>query len=299
MKRLYCAIPGFSKKELEKLKKKFSLTLADERPDKEELARKARENEVMIIGYKERMDSDVYESAKALEILATLSVGTDHISQDFFEDPNIEILRVNEANVVSVAEHVFAFFLEFSKHLKAADKASREGEGRSGMARPVELYGKTLGVVGCGKIGRRVIELGNCFDMDVICWTFHPHKHQDVEVRFVSLSTLFEKSDFITVHLPLTNKSKEIVSQQMLSKLKDGAVFVNTSRAGVMDMEALRSKAEESRIYVGLDLEPEKVEDFKDLDNCILTPHIAGITEESIRRMNKEITDKILEAVSS
>lgn len=301
-KRIYTCISNFRKKALYKLKLHFDIDILPEgqqRPDEEKLKELVKDYEILIIGSRERMTKEVYDSKDKLETVGTLSVGLDHIDNSFLKDENITILNVPLANVISVAEHTFAFLLSICKNLKEAEKSARELNGRRGMnSLPSELLEKTIGVVGAGNTGTEVMKIAHCFRMNILCYTFHPKNHSELDklgVKFVSLEELCKNSDYVTIHLPLTEKSKHLINSKKFELMKEGVVLVNTSREEIVETKSFVENLKNDKIRAaGLDLEDRTIKPYINIENTILTPHIAGITKESIERMDNEIADAII-----
>lgn len=307
---IYVAISDYSPKAIEMLKEISSEILIRkerERPSIQELTELVRKHDILIIGAKEQMNADVYSNATRLKILGTLSIGVDHIDKKFFDDENIDVINCPYSNVVSVAEHTFSLILALSKRLFEAHTASCALEGRKGMlGLPYDIYGKCIGVIGAGKIGTKVMEIARAFNIKILCHTFHPEKHADLKVlgvKFVSLDDLFIDSDIITIHIPLTEMSKGLISKKLVDKMKGNTVLINTSRTEIIDNVALANTLRNKAIFgVGIDLDIGDFETPKlygELSNVILTPHTAGITKDSILRMDTDLASYIVERVKS
>ena len=178
----------------------------------------------------------------------------------------------------------------------------QERKGMSGL--PVDMYGKTLGVVGAGRIGTKVMQMASAFGMMVLCYTYHPEKHRDLEdlgVKFVNIEELFRGSDIITIHLPLTDESNDLISKDLIKLMKKTSIIINTSRTGIVDMTALKEALDNKSIFgAGIDLDQGDLETPKKLGglpNVILTPHSAGVTKDSIVRMDTDLAGYIVDKV--
>jgi len=236
--------------------------------------------------------------------IATLSIATDHIDKKFFDDKNITIINCDMSNVVSVAEHVFSLIFALKKKLLLGYESVVNKTGRAGLnGLPTDVYGQTLGIVGAGKIGRKTIEMAKAFNLNVLCHTLHPENHNDlleIGVAFVSLDELLSKSDIISVHVPLNETTRNLIGINKINLLKPNVVFINTSKKEVVDTLALIQKAKENiNFKVGLDIDFEKYDNLFTLQdkNIIVTPHVAGVTIDSIARMAGEVTEKIIKMV--
>lgn len=163
----------------------------------------------------------------------------------------------------------------------------------------MELAGKTLGVVGAGNISQKIMEFGQFFGMSVICWTHNPDRHHDLiekNIRFVTLEELAETADIISVNLPNNMGTRGLISKEMVDKMKQDAVFISVSRLSTIDAQALIEKsAINPNFYTCLDvdLDNDLICWADDLENVIITPHIAGGTVETRKRMFREVADSI------
>lgn len=276
------------------------LSTSDERPNKEELVKLLNNYDILIIGVKEKLSKDMLEGINNKKIIATLSIGLDHIDKSFFESESIEILNCKTSNVISVAEHIFSLILSLKKIIiEANDIAMKGGTKKLLSKRSNDISYSTMGLIGAGKISREVIKIAKVFNMKIYCNTLNPEKHQDLlqqGVEFVALDTLLSNSDIITVNIPLTEESRNLISKDKIGLMKKTATFINTSRAEIVDINQLIKYADENdTFYVGLDIDAEYYKDIlgKKRNNVIVTPHIAGVTQEAIKRMDIELVNNI------
>jgi len=281
---------------------KLDLSNKEERPDKEELINLLKEYDILIIGVREKMTEDMLQNLKSNKIIATLSIGVDHIDKSLFDSDLIKIINCQTSNVISVAEHIFALILSLKKRIIEANDISMQGGTKANLSRRSnDISNSTIGTIGAGKISREVIKIAKVFNMKIYCNTLNPEKHKDLEeqgVKFVNLDTLLTDADIITVNIPLNEENKNLISSNKIKLMKKTATFINTSRAELVDMNALIKYGDENSTFnVGLDID---VQEYKELlkvkrDNVIVTPHIAGVTKESIKRMDVELADSIRE----
>ena len=186
----------------------------------------------------------------------------------------------------AVAEHAIALALAVSKRVLQNDRKVRQG---GWATEPVgQLYGKTLGIVGAGPIGKRAAELGKGIGMDVVAWTFHPDEAwgERTGVRWASLEDVMAQADVVSVHVRLSDRTRGLLNGERLARMKPNAIFVNTARGAVADEGALLEMLAEGRIAgAGLDVfsqEPLPPGDpFTALDNVVLSPHLASSTPEA------------------
>ena len=279
---------------------KLELSTKGERPDKEELIELLKNYDILIIGVKEKFTQDMLKEVKRKKIIATLSIGLDHIDKSFFESEYIKVINCPIANVISVAEHIFSLILSLKKRIIEANDISIKGGTKKDLSRrSQDISGSTIGIIGAGKIAKEVIKIAKVFDMKIVCYTLHPEKHQDLleqDIQFLNLDELLSNADIITVNIPLNEASENLISNDKIRLMKKSATFINTSRAEIVDMNALVKYADENETFnVGLDID---VENYKEIlsvkrNNVIITPHIAGVTQQAIERMDIELANNI------
>lgn len=305
-KTAYCAFNNFSN-EATKIIRDAGIELdINDRTDPVkggELTLLLEKYDILIIGVSSRLEAEMIKHVKTPKIIATLSVGLDHIDKVFFESPLVTIVNLKTANVVSVAEHIFGLILALDKRIVESNRLVLEGKGhkKNLHERPEDISGKTLGLVGCGNITREVIKIAKVFGMNMICYTKHPERHEDLArggVRFVALDEVMRESDIVNVSVPLNDETKGMISREKIGMMKPTATFINTSRAEVADTQALIEYADlHDTFYVGLDIDTDE---YKELlseyrDNVIVTPHTAGVSKQAIYRMDLEIAEKVVE----
>jgi D-3-phosphoglycerate dehydrogenase len=270
------------------------------RPSKEELKDIVKEYESIIIGTQEELDEEIAESAKKLKSVGTLSTGLDHIDLPAFEENGIEIFNTGQTNSISVAEHTIGLILSLQKRLIESHKSVLEGKDREGLReRPTELSQKTVGVIGAGSIARELVNILQAFNTKIKVWTFHPEKHRDMENSNVELESdlkqLIKTSDIVSIHVPLSEKTEDLINQKLVRKISTdkSRILINTSRSGIVDKSMLEGLGESSVFNsAGIDVYPEDLPNNSN-DRMIFTPHIAGLTQESSRRMRDELVSKL------
>lgn len=310
MKKAYCVFENFSNEAINMIKENnIELTINEtkERPNNNELIRLLIKYDILIIGIFSKLTADMIEYVKNPKIIATLSVGLDHIDKVFFESPLVTIVNIKTANAISVAEHIFSLILSLNKRIFESNKLVLEGKGHRNniQERPEDISNKTLGLIGAGNITIEVIKIASVFNMKIICYTKNKDKHQDLlkkGIEFVSLDEIFKNSDIINVSIPLNNETENLISKEKINLMKHTATFINTSRAEIVDNVALVEYADlYDTFYVGLDIDLDKYKGLfsKYRKNVIVTPHIAGISKQAIKRMDLEIASKVVENVKN
>ena len=262
-----------------------------------------------------------------LKLIATRSTGYDHIDLDYCRAAGISVCNVPDYGDPTVAEHTFALLLALARKVAEAVERTRRGDFSQAGLRGFDLAGKTLGVVGTGRIGRRVIQIAKGFGMSVIAFDAYPDPGLEASLgmRYAPLPELLASCDVLTLHIPGGDATRDLIGVDALALMKPSAVLVNTARGGVVNVEALIHALTEGRLAgAALDVlseEPwlrDEAQVFQDgaglgadgmrtlvanhallkLPNVIVTPHIAYDTDEAVRRI-MDITLSNIEAFAA
>jgi len=254
---------------------------------KDELLAVVGEYEALIIRSRTKVDREVLDRGTRLKLVARPGTGLDNVDVEYAKSKGVAVVNSPESLIEAVSEHVILLMLALSRRLVQADLSTKAGKWEKNSLMGVELKGKTLGVVGLGRIGRRIAEIGKTLGMSVLFYdviTIPPDVLSSLGAKVVSLDELFVTSDYITLHVPMTPETAHMVGAQRIAQMKKTAVLVNTSRGGVIDEAALAGSLKEGRIAgAALDVfekEPPSGE-IMSAPNTILTPHIGGQTEEA------------------
>jgi D-lactate dehydrogenase len=236
---------------------------------------------------------DVLRDLPDLKILCTRSVGINHIDLAACNEMGITVCNVPDYGSHVIAEHVFALLLTAIRHVMEADKKVEGGDFDYHGLRGMALMGKTLGIVGTGKIGRNVCTIAHGFGMKILavdtCRVLALEK--DFGVQYVSMDRLLSESDIVTMHVPALPETMHMINQAAISKMKDGVIIVNTARGELIDSAALLEGLESGKIARALLDVLEHEKDFTwnekliSHPNVIVTPHIAFYADESMQRM--------------
>ena len=254
---------------------------------KEELLAAVGEYEALIIRSRTKVDRDVLDRAPKLKLVARPGTGLDNVDVEYAKSKGVTVVNSPESLVEGVAEHVVLLMLALSRKLVQADVTTRAGKWEKSSLMGRELKGKVLGVVGLGRIGRRIGEIAKTMGMSILVYdiiTLPPEVLAELEAKVVELEELFASSDYVTLHVPMTSGTAHLVNEVRLALMKKGAFLINTSRGGVIDEEALSAALKEGRLGgAALDVfekEPPSGA-IMDAPNIIMTPHIGGQTEEA------------------
>lgn len=249
------------------------------------------EYEVLIVRSKTKVTKEVIQAGKKLLLIGRAGVGLDNVDTSIAAEMNIKVLNTPDASTSSVAELVMGLMISAVRHIPQATASIRSGQWEKEKFSGSELLGKTLGVVGLGRIGMAVARRASAFEMKVI--GFNPHEKHSEEVRNVGYEELLSESDFVTFHVPLTEKTHHMLTYEYIKKMKKGVVIINASRGGILDEGAIKRGLDEGIIgAIALDtFEKEKPFStvLKGYDNFIATPHIGAQTKEAQKRAGVEI----------
>ena len=254
---------------------------------REELLAVAGEYDAFIIRSRTKIDRAVLDKAVRLKLVARPGTGLDNVDTEYAKTKGVAVVNSPESLVEGVAEHVVLLMLALSRKLPAADQSTKAGKWEKNALMGRELKGKVLGIVGLGRIGKRIAEIARTLGMSVLFYdviTIPPDVVASLGAKVVSLDEVFASADFITLHVPMTPQTAHMVNATRLAQMKKTAFLVNTSRGGVIDEAALSDALREGRI-AGAALDVFEKEPpagpILTAPNTILTPHIGGQTEEA------------------
>ena len=265
-----------------------------------QIAERIKDAEIILCN-KSIMNRMTLKDAKNVKYIGLFATGYNIVDIEYTNERNITVCNAGSYSTNAVAQHVFALILEHYNKVGEYNKFVKDGgwihsEKFSPFKPMKEMDGRTLGIVGYGSIGKKVAKIAQAFDMKVLAYNRSPKK--DEGVRFVEMDELLEKSDIVSIHCPLNRDSEKMCNKDFFSKMKDGALFINTSRGGVVDEPALIDAVKSKKISgAGLDVvavEPmEKHEEILDIDNIIITPHSAWAPVETRTRLVEIVKNNI------
>lgn len=260
----------------------------------------------MIIGIKERIDKDLLDAIQCkTSLLGTLSIGTDHLDLQACQKHGIQVINSPTGNVSSVAEHTVASLLTLRKEMLASNQVVREGHGRKGLRSwPRDLRGMTVGLVGAGRIALETARYLRFFGVQLKGWTFQPENHPEFETLGLEWvpdkETLFASCDAVSLHIPLTPQTQNLVTTSLLSKIQARPfALVNTSRADLIAKDALPEALQKGWVtHAALDVVREdESPDLYPEESVLLSPHVAGVTDESLERLSYELATRMADFV--
>lgn len=257
-----------------------------------------------LLAFGGRVPVKVLETAKRLKLIQTWGMGTDHLPVRWCVENGITVANAGGANSIAVAEHTVLLMLTCLRKFILFNQSVREGrfQGATEQTGCRELYGKTVGVIGFGNIGRRVAALCFGFGADIIYYErfFVPYAlRADLKARPVTLDELLTTSDIVTLHVPSYSDNRKMISSEQLNKMKPSAYLINASRGDIVDEEALIRALDEKKIAgAGLDVFDPEPPDPKNpllaMPNVVASPHIAGLSDENMKPRCETIWRNVL-----
>ena len=277
----------------------FGEVIVNELTSYDEIAETVRDAD-MIICNKTPLNAETLRYADHLRYIGLFATGYNNIDTAYCREKGITVCNAGSYSTDAVCQHTFALILECMNRVGSYNAFVHEGGWKNSLTFspfvfPLnELAGKTLGIIGYGSIGRAVEKVALAFGMK----TLKPRRHDENDPSFVDLDTLLSQSDIITVHCPLNEGSYRLIGRENIVKMKDGAIFINTARGGVMDEEAVAEALKSGKLRcAGIDvLETEPMArdcPLCGIENCIITPHIAWAPMETRVRLMEIVCDNI------
>ncbi len=256
--------------------------------------------DALIVRSQTQVTADVIESGGKLKVIGRAGVGIDNIDVDAATQKGIIVVNAPTGNTVSAAEHTIALMLALARHIPKANSQLKSGIWERGKLVGTELRNKTLGILGLGNVGSEVAKRAQAFEMRVIAYdpfvsTNYAKAH---EVSLVPLDQLLQESDFITLHLPLTPSTENLIGAKQLAKLKPTARIINTARGGLIDRQALIKAIDEGKMagaaFDVFSTEPMTESPLFKRDEIIVTPHLGASTTEAQVNVAKDIAEQVL-----
>ncbi|MFH1519034.1 MAG: phosphoglycerate dehydrogenase [Candidatus Omnitrophota bacterium] len=257
----------------------------------------------IVIRSDTKLTSDIIEKADNLKVIGRAGVGLDNVDIEAATKKGVIVMNAPGGNTISTCEQTFALLLAVARNIPFAHISLKGKKWERSKFKGSELYSKVLGIVGLGRIGKEVAKRAIAFGMEVL--VFDPFVSEDVAhkagVKLAELNEIWERSDFITVHTPLTEETRGMISSEEFLKMKPSVFIVNCARGGIIDEEALYQVLKEKKIAgAALDVytqEPPFDSKLLELDNLIVTPHLGASTEEAQVNVAIEVAHCIKDAL--
>jgi len=266
---------------------------------KETIEGEIAEADALIVRSATKVTAELLDKAPKLRAVGRAGVGVDNIDLEAATKRGVLVMSTPGGNAVSVAEHTFALMLALARQVPRLDKAIHEGRWEKSSAAGTEVRGKTLGLIGLGRIGSEVAVRADAFDMRVLGYDpfISEAAARELNVELVSLDTLLGESDFISLHTALSPQTQNLVNAESIKKMKTGARIINAARGELIDEGALAEALKSGKLAgAALDVfveEPPKNSPLVALANVIATPHVAGSTAEAQEEVGTQVAVQI------
>ena len=267
----------------------------------EDLLKHIQDSEIVIIRSSTNLTKEILKNAKKLIIIARCGVGIDNIDIEFAKSQNIAVTNSPKANLISVVELTVALIINASRKISLADKNVKDGKWDRSKFLGIELSGKTLGIIGFGKVGQLVAERMKSFGMSIIFYDPFVNEWNGSEKK-KELDELLQISDVVSIHVIKTKETENLISKEKLDLLKNNSIVVNTSRGNVIDDEYLVKLLKSKKIFgAGLDVysnePPLNADTYEDI-NLTTTPHIGASTFEAQLKAGMDTVGNIKKILS-
>ena len=296
---------GMAKSAVEKLEA-AGFEVVMEFCEPEVLEQKVREFDALIVRSATKVRKpalDAAAEAGRLKLIIRGGVGLDNIDVAYAKEKGIEVKNTPNASSISVAEMAIGHIFSVARNLAFANVTMRQGAWEKKACTGVEIFGKTLGLIGLGRIGAETAKRAKALGMDVIYTTRSGPKAGAGEYRFVSLDELLARSDFISLHLPAAKDADPLINRETIAKMKDGVCIINTARGVLVDEDALLEALNSGKVSgAGLDVyreEPTRNEALCAHPKVSVTPHVGASTMEAQEHIGEEIVEHIRKQFSA
>jgi D-3-phosphoglycerate dehydrogenase len=270
----------------------------------EELKRIIKDYDALLVRSATKANKDIINSAGKLKVIGRAGAGLDNIDLEAATQKGVIVMNTPGGNTISTAEHTVSMILSLSRNIPQANVSTRKGEWKRSKFTGVEIHAKVLGIIGFGRIGKEVAKRALSFGMRILA--YDPFLSREVAesegIEIVDLKELLRQADYITVHTPMTEETRHLISDEEFVLMKDGVRIINCARGGIVDEGALVKAVKEGKVAgAALDVfEKEPVAPESDLlkfDNIIVTPHLGASTEEAQVNVAVEVAEIVRDAL--
>lgn len=310
MKPIVTVTNMFPEAALEKLQPHCDLRTnqTENLPTSENLKKYASESVAIITYLSDKIDRDIIDCGEKLQLIANYGAGFNNIDVAYAVNKGIWVTNTPGVLHETTADLTWAMILGAARFIVPSDRFTRENRFKGWQAKMflgADVYGKTLGIIGCGEIGSAVARRASGFNMRVLYCNRNRMplaKEQELNTDYTSLEELLQQSDFVTVHVPLTEQTQYMIGKEQFSMMKPTAYFIHTARGKVVDDKALVQALKDGAIAgAALDVyenEPALTEGMTELENLMLLPHIGSASHETRDKMADLVADNVLDALA-
>jgi D-3-phosphoglycerate dehydrogenase len=278
----------------------------DDRPglSRDELCAAIGDYDALVVRSQVQVDRELIAAGRRLVVIGRAGVGVDNVDLEAATQAGITVVNAPTGNTIAAAEHTLALMFGLARRIAAADASVRRGEWKRSQFTGTELRGKTLGIVGLGKIGQAIADRARALEMTVLGVDPYVSAEQAAlhDVELTDLDGLLRRADVVTVHVPLGRTTKGLIGRDALAKMKSGALLLNVARGGVLDEAAVAASLREGHLGgAGVDVfeqEPPVDSPLLDAPNTLLTPHLGASTEEAQVLVAEEVADQVLDVLA-
>ena len=255
----------------------------------------------LIIRSATKMTADIIEAAKNLKVIGRAGSGLDNVDKTAATKKGIVVMNTPGGNTITTAEHTIALMVSLARQIPQATMSMKSGKWEKKKFMGVELFNKTLGIVGIGNIGSQVARRMQAFSMNVIAFDpfLSEEKAKDMGVEKVSLKELFKRADFITIHTPLTPETKNLINKEVIKTMKPGVRIINCARGGIINEKDLYDALVEGKVAGAaldvLEKEPPENNPLLTLDSVVTTPHLGASTREAQENVAVAVAEQIVD----
>jgi D-3-phosphoglycerate dehydrogenase len=278
----------------------------DERPNltRDELCAAIASYDALIVRSQVKVDADLIAAGSRLVVVGRAGVGVDNVDIEAATRAGVTVVNAPTGNTIAAAEHTLALLFALARRIPAADASVRAGEWKRSLFTGHELRGRTLGIVGFGKIGQAIADRARALEMSVVAVDPYVTPEQAAlhGVELVDFDTLLARSDVVTLHVPLTRATRGLIGIEALAKMKPGALLLNVARGGIVDEAAVAQALRNGQLAgAGIDVferEPPIESPLLDAPGTVLTPHLGASTEEAQVLVAEEVADQVLDVLA-
>jgi D-3-phosphoglycerate dehydrogenase / 2-oxoglutarate reductase len=267
----------------------------------EELCRIVKEYDALVIRSATKVTAEVIDAGDNLKVVARAGIGLDNVNIEAASRRGIVVMNTPEGNVITTAEHVIAMMLALSRNIPQANSSVKSGKWEKSRFRGREVSHKVLGIIGIGRIGRVVADRAKGLKMNVIAYDpyISPEVIEKLGIKGVSLDELYARSDYITIHTPMTKETRNLLSADAFKKMKKGVFIINCARGGIVN-EVDLGEAIQVGVVAGAALdvfsqEPPRDNPLLSLDQVVATPHLGASTDEAQENVAIAVAEQVTE----
>ena len=259
----------------------------------------------LVVRSASKVTSKVLEAADKLKVIGRAGIGVDNIDVDAATAKGIVVMNTPFGNSITTAEHAISMMMAIARQIPQANASTHAGKWEKSRFMGVELMGKTLGIIGCGNVGSVVADRAQGLKMKVIAYDpfLLPERAHDLGVEKVELPVLFKRADFISLHTPLTDATRDIINARAMKKMKKGVRIINCARGGLIVEEDLKKALEKGDVAgAALDVfahEPALENPLFGMDNVIATPHLGAATTEAQEKVAQQIAEQMADFLTT